>query len=392
MKTAFVNAKIITGDQILEDGVVVVDGARICQAGKGFNIPLDAKVIDAQGHYLSPGFIDLHVHGGGGHDVMEAQPMSVVKMARAHVRFGTTSMLPTTLTASLEDIRAAIYAVDEAMKMPGGESILGIHLEGPYLAHSQAGAQNAKYMICPSPKEYEDLVASSKHIRMMGIAPELPGAHELGCFLRGKGIVASISHSDATYDECMEAVRNGFTDITHIYSGCSTVRRINAFRVAGVVEAGLVSDDLTVQVIGDGKHLPASLLKLIFKCKGAHGISLITDGLSFSAHELEEGVVYRQGGGVESILENGVMMMLDRQAFAGSIATMNSLVRNMTKLAGVSLVDAVRTATTTPAKVIGMDKCKGSIGIGLDADIVLMDSDFQVLLTMVGGEVKYSEM
>ncbi len=229
-------------------------------------------------------------------------------------------------------------------------------------------------------------------IRMMGAAPELEGALELGRELQKRGITASIAHTDATYEDVERAIESGYTDVTHIYSGCSSVVRKNAYRIAGVVEAGLEKDELTVQVIADGKHLPPPLLKLIYRCKGADRISLITDGLSFSASQLEEGVEYVQKNGVRVVLEDGVMKLLDRQSFAGSVATSSRLVRNMMQLAGASLSDAVKMATWTPARVIGVSDHKGMLARDYDADIILMDEQVNVKWVMVRGAVAYDFM
>lgn len=220
---------------------------------------------------------------------------------------------------------------------------------------------------------------------MVGAAPEIAGALALGDALHQRGIVASIAHSDATYDDVLRAIDHGYQDVTHIYSGCSMVHRVQGYRVAGVVEAGLLLNELTVQVIADGKHLPSALLQLVVKCKGADGIALITDALFAAASTYVDGDVVRQANGVEAVLEDGVMKLMDRQAFAGSVATMDRLVRTMMEMAGVSLVDAVRMASTTPARIVGFGHCKGRIAPGYDADLVVLDGDLRVLDTIVMG-------
>lgn len=219
----------------------------------------------------------------------------------------------------------------------------------------------------------------------MGVAAELEGALELGDAMRSRGIVGTISHSNANYAECVQALSHGYSDITHIYSGCSMVHRKNGYRSGGVVEAGLLEDGFTVQVIADGKHLPAELLRLIYKCKGADQISLITDALFPTGCDLPEGTVIHQSTGVDAVLEDGVMKMPDRQAFAGSIATTDRLVKNMVTLADVPLWDAVTMVTKTPARVVGLDAHKGSIEAGYDADIVLLDKNLDVVNVMANG-------
>lgn len=385
------NAKVITPYRVIPNGIVAVRGGIIDAAGErdGDGDPADRKIIDAGGLYAAPGFIDLHVHGGGGYEFNLADPDTIRRICSAHAAFGTTSIVPTTLAAPVTELKETIHAVKAAQSITSECNILGIHLEGPFFAQSQRGAQNPEHIILPDREIYMDLLEQWEGILMMGAAPELPGGLELGRELRRRGIAASIAHSDATYDEVAAAAANGYSDVTHIYSGCSTVRRRNGYRYGGVVEAGLAMDDLTVQVIADGKHLPAELLKLIYKCKGADRISLITDALFAAASGYADGDVLVQKNGMRTVLEDGVMKLMDRQAFAGSVATANTLVRNMVELAGAGVADAVRMASLTPAKVLGVDHRKGKLVAGYDADLVLFDERMDVKLTMVGGNIIY---
>ncbi len=344
-----------------------------------------AEVIDGNGAYACPGFVDIHVHGGGNVDFMGATPEQVNIGIAAHAKRGTTTILPTTVTANLEMTETMIKNVRLAAETCP-VTIPGVHLEGPFLSPAQAGAQDPEALINPSEEVLDRLEkAWPGGIKIMGVAPELSGGVAFGKVLKAHGIRATIAHSDADYDTCVEALKNGYTDITHIYSGCSMVHRINGYRHGGVVEAGLV-EDFTVQIIADGCHLPPELLKLIFKCKGPENISLITDALFPAGADLPDGSVLKQANGMETILEDGVMKMPHRQAFAGSIATMDRLVRNMVNLAGVSLWDAVTMATATPAKVAGLDDRKGYLKPGFDADIVLLDKDLQVQKVFARGQ------
>lgn len=389
-----IHVHVIQADHIIKDGAILIDNGTIQQVYARTDDALsahpDCTIIDGQYRYASSGFIDLHVHGGGGYDVMSGRSVDIIQMAQAHSRFGTTSILPTTLAAPIPQLINCIDAVRQAQAQCTSAHILGVHLEGPYFAPSQRGAQNADHLLNPDPRDYLPLIDHWDGIRIMGAAPELPGALALGDNLKRRGIMASIAHSDATYDQCIQARDHGYTDVTHIYSGCSSVIRRNAYRIAGVVEAGLVMDDLTVQVITDGKHLPAALLKLIYKVKGPNRIALISDGLSFAAFDAVDGQTYTQSNGIEVIYEDGVMKLPHRQAFAGSTATSNRLVRNMIQLAEVPLVDAVKMATTTPAKMLNL-KTKGHMAVGYDADIILFDEDIHVSITMVNGSIVYNE-
>ena len=380
------NAKILTPLYGFEGCAAVEDG-KILGTARSMDVPEGAEEIDARGLYLSPGLIDMHVHGGGGFGVMSCSADDIGKMCAAHARFGTTSIVPTTLAAPIPVLKKAVGAVRKAKESCTDCNILGVHLEGPFLSKSQRGAQNEENILTASRENYIDLLDSWDGIRVMGAAPETDGALALGRELRKRNILASVAHSDATYDQVIKAIESGYSDVTHIYSGCSSVVRVNGYRVPGVVEAGLLRDELTVQVIADLKHLPPALLQLIYKCKGPDRISLITDGLEYSAAELKEGTVYRQKNGVETVYEDGVMKLMDRKAFAGSVATSRTLVKNMAQAVGVPLLDAVKMATWSPANRLGLGGRKGLIAEGYDADIILFDADFNVRLCMVRGRV-----
>ncbi len=389
MRLLIQNAGILTPTALLNSAVYAENG-RILSVAPRIDPPEGTHVIDAQGLYLSPGFIDLHVHGGGGFSAMDAVPDAIVGMANAHARYGTTTLLPTTLAAPAAALRAVGEAVRDAMaRADCSATIAGVHFEGPCLSPAQAGAQAKDALSVPSDVDLSPLFARDIPMRMMGVAPELDGAMALGERIAAHGAVASVAHSDASYACVRQSLGHGFSDITHLYSGCSTVRRERAFRVPGVVEAGLNLDDVTVQVIADGCHLPPELIALIYRCKGAGGMYLITDGLEPSAMEMPEGTVYTQRNGVPTLYEDGVMKLMDRSAFAGSAATMNRLVR-VARDAGLPLRDAVRMATETPARRIGLT-AKGCIAPGYDADLVLFDDAVQIRFCFARDRIVHME-
>lgn len=389
MITRIYNVTLVTPTALTPNAVIDIADGKILTVSQGAaSQGGDVRLIDGQGCYAVPGFVDIHVHGGGGFDFMKASPEGIRQGCAAHARHGTTTLLPASVTASVPGTVKMVENVRLAQKLTTECTIAGVHLEGPFLSPVQAGAQDPENLILPDVRVLDTLEAAwPGAVRIMGVAPELPGGLEFGAVLKNRGILATISHSDANYSVCAQALEQGYSDITHIYSGCSIVHRTNGYRAGGVVEAGLVEDGFTVQVIADGKHLPAELLRLIFKCKGPDKISLITDAVFPAAAGYPDGSKLKQADGRTIILEDGVLKMEDRTSFAGSIATMDRVVRNMVKLAGVSLSDAVTMATATPARVAGLDRRKGHLLPGFDADIVLLDDDLQVRAVMAMGNL-----
>lgn len=387
MRIRLIHLVLVRRHDLLPGAAIDIEGDKILAIHESLPAPDPAwPCFDCGGFFAAPGFIDLHLHGGGGVEFMNASPEEIRRGCAAHARHGTTALLPTSLAAPDAMTLRMIESVRKAQGITTECTILGVHLEGPFLSPAQSGAQSPDALGIPTPRRWEALLnAWPEGVKIMGVAPELPGAMELGEELRRRGIVASIAHSDADYDTCVQAMAHGFSDVTHLYSGCSMVHRIQGYRHGGVVEAGLLEDGLRVQVIADGKHLPPELLRLIFKCKGPDSIMLITDALFAAGTDLPEGTILRQANGMETILEDGVMKLPDRQAFAGSIATMDRLVRNMVQLAGVPLWDAVQMASGTPAARIGLQGIKGSLDPGCDADLILLDDALKVRRVMAMG-------
>lgn len=384
------NGTILTPYRIIENGTVLIEDGKISLVTAG-DVPVGECIcIDAKGNYVSPGFIDIHTHGGGGHDFMDGTVESYLGAARLHVMYGATSIVPTTLTSTIEELKNTFKVFKQAKKMnEDGAGLLGIHLEGPYFSMEARGAQDPKYIKNPVPEEYKEILEWSDDIIRWSAAPELEGAMEFGKFLREKGILVSIAHTDAISDCVYEAYENGFTHVTHLYSCTSNVRRINAYRYAGVTEGAYLIDEMTVEIIADGRHLPASLLQLVYKIKGADKIALVTDSIRGAGMTEGETILGSLDGGQRVIIEDGVAKLPDRSAFAGSIATADRLVRTMVKTAGIPLLDAVKMMTATPARIIGIDNRKGIFAPGKDADIVIFDSDINVMATLVNGKIVY---
>jgi N-acetylglucosamine-6-phosphate deacetylase len=307
-----------------------------------------------------------------------------------HARYGTTAMFPTTLTSEKEDLLHTLELYEQAKQHNTmGAQLLGMHLEGPYFAMSQRGAQDPKYIRDPDPAEYEEIIARSSSIKRWSAAPELKGAITFGKYVTSKGILAAVAHTDAIYEQVLEAFENGYTLITHLYSAMSGVTRRNAFRYAGVIESAYLLDGMDVEIIADGVHLPAPLLKLVYKIKGADRIALITDAMRAAGMPEGESVLGNMKNGLKVIVEDGVAKLPDRTSFAGSVATADRLVRTMVKMADVPLADAVRMITSTPARIMNVADKKGSLVAGKDADIVLFDADINIKMTMIKGKVVY---
>jgi len=388
-----VNGRLITPFRIIENGTLLIENGRIVEIShENIDFP-GARLIDAQNNYVSPGFIDMHTHGGGGHDFMDGTITAFLEAAKIHALHGTTAMVPTTLTAETDDLLHTFSVYSQAKKLNSeGAQFLGLHLEGPYFSMNQRGAQDPRYIRIPNREEYETILRYSPDIIRWSAAPELDGAMEFGRFLSEKGILAAIGHSDATSEEVAEALENGFTHLTHLYSGMSGVMRRNAFRYAGVIESSYLYDQLTVEIIADGIHLPASLLQLIYKQIGPARIALITDSMRAAGLGSGESILGSLKDGLKVIVEDGVAKLPDRTAFAGSVATADRCVRTMVQLAGVPLLHAVQMMTSTPARICKVDRSKGTLTVGKDADVVIFDEKIQVETTIINGRVIASQL
>ncbi len=387
---SIINGQVITPAGVVEGATVVVRDGIVLQVGKGDLPAPGARVIDAMGMYVSPGFIDIHVHGGGGFDFMDGHESAFLAIAEMHARYGTTSMLPTTLTGAKEEILDILSVYERVLpKNTQGAQFLGMHLEGPYFAMNQRGAQDPRYIRNPDPQEYKEILERAHLIRRWSAAPELPGAMDFARYARSKDVLVSMAHTDAVYEDAVEGFRNGYTLATHLYSAMSSVTRRNAFRYAGVVEAAFLIDDMDVEIIADGVHLPAPLLQLAYKIKGAARTALITDAMRGAGMPDGDSVLGNLHHGLKVVVEDGVAKLPDRSSFAGSVATTDRLVRTMIREGGVSLPEAVQMMTATPAAILGLSDSKGALTPGKDADIVIFDKDIRVQATIIKGQLVY---
>ena len=377
-----INASIVTPSGVIENGVVRYSDEKIEYVGHDAEV--DIETVDAAGDYLLPGFVDIHCHGGGGYDFMDATPDEMREIAKFHLAHGTTTLVATTMT----DTYAAIEDTLDRFEQLENDRITlhGVHLEGPWLSPAACGAQSPEKMSPPDKDELLRLKNRYPFIERVGIAPEIDPDFSVGRLAAELGMVAAVAHTDADFDTTVAAADNGYTLMTHLYSGMNGVVRRNAYRVAGAVEAGLYDDRLFVEVIADGKHLPPALLKFIAKCKGPDRICLITDGMRGAG--LPDGcdtILGRKVDGVACIIEDGVAKLPDRQAFAGSVATADRLLRTVVHSAGIDIADAARMIATTPARVMGYAD-RGAIAPGLRADLVMLDKELNIKKVIFGGQ------
>lgn len=391
------NAKLIFPHTIMQNGWLLTENDQIVDFGAGAydGACCPDQTIDADGRYLSPGFVDIHVHGGGGADFRDCDLDASLTALRVHLKGGTTTIFPTISSVGLDATLDSIHSYNELKKhesdFSGIPNLAGMHLEGPYFSYEQRGAQDESFLRNPDPSEYLRILESSEHIRRWAIACELPGALELAGELRRRGIVASIGHSNATTAQVYNAFAAGFSCVTHLYSGCSVIHRNGPFREGGVVEGAFLLDELDAEVIGDGIHLPPDFLKLIFKVKGYDHIALITDCIRAGGMDNAEGTeVFDDKERTRRIyVESGVAIMPDRKNFAGSIATTSRLVRTVRQQANVPLADAVRMASLNPARMQHIDSLTGSIAKGKRADLVLFDEQIDISAVIVKGNMQY---
>ena len=370
--------KIIVGESLF-DGYVYVENGKIAEIS-AVDRPADER-YDFTGKYVSAGFIDMHTHGAGGHAFMNSEVSDVIEGCNYHLAHGTTSIVPTISAGAFETMKKAVVNIDKAKKSGKAKgNILGAHLEGPYLSAKQCGAQCPAFITPPNKADYESLLeAYGDSVIRWTYAPENDKDGEFCRYLTERGVIASAGHTDAKYADMAVAIDNGCNLITHLYSCTSTVTRDHGFRSLGVIESAYLRDELCVEIIADGKHLPCELIKMIIKIKGTDRVALITDSLEIAGTDVKEGVM----SGTEFIVEDGVCKLKDRSAFAGSVATADVLVRTLVYGCGVSVPTAVKMLTEVPAKILGINK--GALVAGKDGDIIVFDDEISVSDVFVGG-------
>jgi N-acetylglucosamine-6-phosphate deacetylase len=320
---------------------------------------------------------------------MDGTPEAFLQAAALHARFGTTTIIPTATSGTCDEMLTMLAVYEQAQKANTcGADMPGLHLEGPYFSMQNRGAQDPRYVRSPDPEEYNRILSSTGKLLRWSAAPELPGSEDFARALKAHGVLAAIGHSDANHMEVEKAAKAGFTHVTHLYSCTSTVHRKDGYRFAGIVECAYLMDDLTVEIIADGIHLPKPLLEFVYHFKGPDKTALVTDSMRGAGMPEGPSILGSRQNGMEVIIEDGVAKLLDRTAFAGSVATMDRLIRNMLHMAGATLTDAVKMATSTPAKIMHFTD-RGRLAPGLRADLVLFDEQITISRTVVGGKTVY---
>jgi N-acetylglucosamine-6-phosphate deacetylase len=380
----FTNARLIFPDGIRHGLEVVVQEGRIAAIHERSLAYDKHQVIDLEGNYLAPGFIDLHVHGAVGRDTMEASAEAFRSICDFHATGGTTSLLLTTATAPLNEIVKVLQAIRDFRSAIS--AIAGVHVEGPFISKAKAGAQRAEFIQDPSPAAVRQLDEHADVLKRITIAPELPEALEAIEVFHGHGISVSGGHSDAFDEDARAGFDRGMRSVTHTFNCMSCARRRDVYRVAGLLEFALSEPEISCELIADGQHVSPTLMKMLYGAKGAKGICLVTDATAGAG--LPDGSQFALFG-KDCIVENGVCLLADHSALAGSLARMIDLVRVMVREVNVPLNEAIAMATENPARTIGLET-KGRLTVGSDADLVVLSPQIDVLRTFRGGEQLWS--
>ena len=368
MLTQIINGKILTANGWLEGGSIILCDSKILEIANSDLPRVGATIVDVKGDYILPGFVAMNIHGGGGHAYKEGTREAFDIATDVHLKHGATTIFPTIYTAKTEKIYNSVRVCEEVMG-EGKTVVKGIHIAGPYfnpqMVKSFPGAKN------PDKEEYLQILASTNCIKRWDISPELPGAYEMAKILKWKNIVAAITHTQAEFEVVRDAYEAGFTHVSQLYNAMPGFHKRGEYKYEGTVESVFLMDDMSVEVTADGKHLPGTILRLVYKLKGVDMMSLVTNALKYAGYD----------GEVEPdsdfIIEDGVCKLKDHSSLAGSIATMDRSVRVAVE-SGIPFEDAVRMASATPAKVMGCYDRVGSLEEGKDADVVLMNKDYTV--------------
>lgn len=384
---ALINGRIVLPQAVVADEALVIEDGKILGVVEVDALGSDVQRTDVGGRLITPGLVDLHTHGALGHTFNEPTAEAFQTITAENVRRGVTSLLATLATAPIAELCRCLEFCRQWMAEPrDGAQVVGAHLESPYISMAQRGALDPQNVRTPDDGTPDRLLEHHDVLRIFVLAPELPGALDLVAKLTRLGIVPAAGHTSAREEQVLAAMRAGLRHVTHIWSAMSSTVREGPWRKPGLLEAALVFEGLTVEMIADNRHLPPTLMKLAYKCISADRLCVISDATSGAG--LPEGARFRMGG-MEYEVHDGVGMMFDRSCFAGSTTLVSQMVPILVEAVGIPLAEAVRMASLTPARVIGLDDRKGSLEAGKDADIAIFDDDFTCWRTMIGGRWAY---
>jgi len=382
---AITGTDIVTPFRIVKGGVILVQGRRIRAVGgrDDIEIPPDATVYDFDGCISTPGFIDLLVHGGGGAGFSDLDENAVATASEYFFRHGTTGLLGALYSKPEAEMLKTISHLANYAKLNAGKTnVWGMHLEGPFINPELHGAMKREYLWAPDVDRWHKLLeAGQGYIRMMTIAPELPGAMAVLREAAGADVVLSVGHSTASYEQVIQGIDNGIAHVTHMFNAMLPFHH----RRPSVMTAAMLRNELKVELIADGIHVHPAVMRLIYNVKGSGGINLVTDAIRASGmpdgeyHFMDQRIAVKDS---KAVLSDGTL--------AGSMLTMNKAVQTMVEKVNVPLPDAVRMASLNGAKVLGRSHQKGILAVGKDADIVVLDTNYDVRMTLFEGAMKHS--
>ena len=386
------NAAVVFPDSIKHSCNVLTLNGKISDCDFRGDPPENTEIINAEGNYLLPGFIDIHIHGGGGADFMDATPEAFETAVKSHLQHGTTTLVPTAMSASEKDLTAFLKAFKSFRKNSKyGALTPGVHLEGPYFSGASAksgGAQPRDILRLPDINEVERLLKTADgDILRWDAAPELPGADEFARCMTDNGILCAIAHSNADSEEAQRGIDCGFSHVTHFYNAVTTYHKTGQTVYGGIVETAYLNSGVTVELICDGKHIPRDILKLALKIKGVNSVAAITDAMRLSGTDMRQGKLGSLANGTDVIADDGVAKLPDMSSFAGSVATMDRCLKVLCLDYGISLTDASVMLSGTPARLLRLGSTKGRIQNGMDADMVLVNREMAVMCVISNGKV-----
>lgn len=378
------NAKIILEKKVISGSLVIEEGKiKAIQEG---GTPPHGTALDIHGAYLAPGIIELHSHGAAGCDFLDGGAEPILQAAKAHLAHGVTTLLATTLACPLETLIEFFSSFREVVSQDVG-NLYGIHLEGPFFSLQEKGAQEERFIIPINESFYNTVLSEAGSlIKRWSLAPELEGAEKMLDDLRDTGILFSAAHTSATYDDISRAYDHGLTMLTHFYSGMSGIKREKGRRILGAIESGYLIDDLYVELICDGYHLPPELLNMIFKLKKHEKITATSDSMRAAGMPDGPSVLGPKDNGLDVIVEDGVAKLLDRSAYAGSVTIGNKMAGTLFEKAGRTMPEIFNFLSLNPARALGLEETKGSIEIGKDADLIVLDDEFNIQNVFLKGE------